>query len=258
MRKILARLFRRQPRNPLDIHVSPADLSSQDVDKLLRFHRSRFGSARMEGEGDPTGGDPTGGDPQGGNNPPANDDLGFPRGVALERMTGEQREAYWKHYARQHEERVKAFGDLTPEALADLRAKADAHDELERELMSDADRKAAEAAQKAKADERAAFIPRLVRAEFKAAAAGRATPEQLNSLLEDLDLSKFLNAKGDVDEQKVAGKLESIFGAGRQSSGPTSRGLGHTTATPGKPGDAGRAMAAKRFGDKAAAGKSAS
>jgi hypothetical protein len=48
-------------------------------------------------------------------------------------MTEPQRTAYWRHYARQHEDRWKELGELTPEQLAELREKADAHDKAERD-----------------------------------------------------------------------------------------------------------------------------
>jgi hypothetical protein len=109
--------------------------------------------------------------------PPAPDpsDKGFPDGTPLERMTVEQREAYWKHYARKHENRVKAFGGLTPEKLAELQEKAQRAEALEFDLMSDKDQAVAQAAAEARLVAEAELMPQLVAAEFRAELKGRDT-----------------------------------------------------------------------------------
>jgi hypothetical protein len=56
----------------------------------------------------------------------------------------------------------------------------------------------------------AKFAPRLVTQAFKAEAKGVLTKEQLDSLLEDLDLSKYLTNDGDVDEEKVTKKVSAF------------------------------------------------
>jgi hypothetical protein len=52
--------------------------------------------------------------------------------------------------------------------------------------------------------------PRLVRAEFKAASVGRMTTEQLGELLEDLDLSKYVTDKGEVDVERITKKIDAL------------------------------------------------
>ena len=178
---------------------------------------------------------------------------GFPEGTPVASMKPEEQVAYWKHQSRRHEDRVKQFDGLTPEALADLRSKAERHDALERELLSDKDKAVLEAQEAAKAETLKSVTPRLVAAEFKAAAAGRIEADRLKDLLEPLDLSKFLTAKGEVDEAKVASYVDGIApAAGPQRRGPSSVGLGSRQHSTGAPGDQGRAMAAKRFGSPAA------
>jgi hypothetical protein len=163
---------------------------------------------------------------------PAPTDPGFPPNTPLEQMNGDQREAYWRFQARKHEGRVKALNGLTPEQLADLQDKATKHDALERELMSDKDKAIAEAKDNTAADVAAQFVPRLVNAELKAAAALKGVPaESLSTALEYVDAAKFLDAKGeDVDTDKVAAFVESIAPATGTSTtsrlGPTSHGLG--------------------------------
>jgi hypothetical protein len=231
---------------------------SFNFDDVLARHKALFGDARMEGEGG-DGGD--GGAPvaspadvpgAGPATPPAN--LGFPADTPVKDMSVAEQAAYWKHYARQHEERNKPFKDLTPEALQALREKADQHDALERELMSDKDKAIAEARDAAAAETTAKFAEKLVKAEFKSAAAGRLDADRLSAILAPLDLTKFLDKSGDVDEAKVTAYVDSIAPAKAPAQrGPSSSGLGAAPHTPGERGAQGRAMAEKRFGKAAAA-----
>src|SRR3546814_1652596 len=44
----------------------------------------------------------------------------FPADTPVKDMTAEQQAAYWQDKARKHEDRVKKYGDVTPEKLAQL------------------------------------------------------------------------------------------------------------------------------------------
>jgi hypothetical protein len=134
---------------------------------------------------------------------------GFPEGTPVAEMTDGQQAAYWKHQSRQHESRVKALG-VTPEDLASLREKAKRAEDLEYDLASDKDKAVADAKKEASDEVASKYTPRLVRAEFKAAAAGRIEPEKLATILEPLDLSKFLDANGEVDADKVSAYVDGI------------------------------------------------
>lgn len=134
----------------------------------------------------------------------------------------------------------------------DLKAKAEKHDALELELSSDKDKAVADARKEERAKALSEATPRIVRAEFKAAAKGVLTGEQLAALLEDLDLSKYVTDTGDVDEEKVGKKVAAFApanGTGKQSP-PRALGQGKQPGMQAQPGDAGRAMAEKRFGSK--------
>lgn len=125
--------------------------------------------------------------------------------------------------------------------------------ELEADLGTDADRAAKKAADEARAEILKETTPRLVRSEFRAAAKGVLTDEQLGALLEDLDLSKYLDAKGDVDEEKVSKKV-AAFAPKDDGKGTQQRhlnlGQGNHQQSTAKPGDQGRAQAEKRFAKK--------
>lgn len=81
--------------------------------------------------------------------------------------------------------------------------------------------------------------PRLVAAEFRIALAGRRTADEVTSLIEDFDLTKYLNDKGEVDTKRVAEKADLLapkeeqrktagsFGGGAQKAS------GNTETAPG-------------------------
>lgn len=208
-----------------------------DVDALLALHRTIYGSARMEGEGS-TGeggeGDPGGsggagsGSGDGGSfTPPASQ-------ADLDRIIQDRvRRATSK------------YGDYD-----ELKAKAEQHDALELELSSDKDKAVASA----RAEERTAGAVKAVRAEFKAAAKGVLTDAQRDALLEDLDLSKYLTGKGDVDEDRIEKKVAAFApaddGNGRQTHQSRDLGQGNRQQAKPKPGEQGQAMAEKRFGKR--------
>lgn len=134
----------------------------------------------------------------------------------------------------------------------DLKTKAARADELENELGSEADKAAKKARDEERAKANSEFVPRVVKAEFKAAAKGVLTDDQLTALLEDLDLSKYVTDKGDADEEKIAKKVAAFAPAAGTGTKTPPRQLGQGAQPPSnvKPGDQGRAMAEKRFGNK--------
>lgn len=125
--------------------------------------------------------------------------------------------------------------------------------DLEAATQSETERAIAEAKDEGKAEARKDFAPRLVRAEFRAASAGRLDADRLGDLLEDIDLSRFLDEDGEVDAKKVAKKVDAWAPAepvkpGKPKPDPR-QGAGDGTA--GKtPGDAGLAEAQRRFAKK--------
>lgn len=172
---------------------------------LLDFHRATFGDARMEaGADDDSGGN---GDPAGDDNGPALNEHGFPDKTPVKDMTEGQQAAYWRHQARKHEDRVKGMADYDA-----IRAE---RDRLRASTQTDAEKAVEKAREEAReaalAEARSATLPALVRAEFKAAAAGRIPADKLAGILEPLDLTKFLAADGgEVDADKVQQYVDGI------------------------------------------------
>lgn len=135
----------------------------------------------------------------------------------------------------------------------DLKAKAEKHDAMEAELASDKDKAVAAAREEERSKIASESVPRVVRAEFKAEAKGVLSPEQLDTLLEDLDLSKYVDAKGDPDVEKITKKVKAFAPSTNGNNGgrpPRSLGQGNQPPADVKPGERGRAEAQKRFGTK--------
>lgn len=177
-------------------------------------------------------------------------DNGYPANTPVEQMNAEQQAAYWKHYARQHEARVKQFGKLTPDELATLREKAERHDALENELASEADKRANAARAEALNEAASQYLPKLARAHLEGAASGRVDGETLSKALEFVDMAKFIN-DGDVDTDKVRAFVDSIAPATgtpqhQQRTGPSSAGQGNRAPATARPGEAGRLAAQQR------------
>lgn len=184
--------------------------------------------------------------------PAAPSEPAYPANTPLEQMTAEQQAAYWKAQSRKHEDRSKAFGALTPEQLAELRAKADRQDALEAE-MSDGLTKAVAEAKKATASEAdAKYQPMLVETAFRIAIGDRKTPEETADFIGDLNLTRFLGSDGQVDTAKVLARVEQ-FAPATGTRSPVRGPIVHshfTSGTTSKPGEQGLAMAEKRFGKK--------
>lgn len=104
-------------------------------------------------------------------------------------------------------------------------------DELERAQMSEQELAVAEAIEKAKTETRAEYSGVLVAAEVKVAATGLLDPEQIDSLLDSVDLTKFLTDDGQVDTDRIKSFVEGIApkGTGR----PLDLGQGARSTTPG-------------------------
>jgi hypothetical protein len=148
------------------------------------------------------------------NDPPADPDKGFPENTSVAEMTDKQQAAYWKYQSRKHENTVKARSDYD-----DLKTKAAEADRLRQERETENEKAIREAREQAAADERQRLAPSLVQSEFRAAAKGVLTAEQTAALIEDLDLTKYLTATGEVDTAKVEKKVTAFAPNGQQQGG---------------------------------------
>jgi hypothetical protein len=169
-------------------------------------------------------------------------------------MTDAQKAAYWQHYARKHEDTVKAFKGLTPQQVAELQSKVET---LESEKMS-ADEKALkavrdEAFKQARAEAEAEFLPQIRAAKVQSIASTIVNGDKLAAFMEIVDPSKLLGDDGQVDETKVMGYLTAMYGTEQpQQRQPQWQNFGQYSPPPPpqKPGAGGAAEAQKRFGAK--------
>ena len=141
---------------------------------------------------------------------PAPVDNGFPPNVPPGQMTQEQQLAYWQHYSRHHEQLWKSVEGIKAPEVEALRAKAAELEQLKLANATDQERAVLTAAATARAEALKEITPRLVAAEFRAATAGRVTPEQLQVILDPLDTSKFVDTAGNVDVAKVTAFVAGI------------------------------------------------
>lgn len=147
----------------------------------------------------------------------------------------------------------KQYG-MTPE---EAKALKDSHDKLQFDLSSATEQAVTTAKTEAAADVAGVFMPQLVNANLDAAAARAGIgSEELSKAIEFLDHEKFLDANGTaIDPSKVSAFIDGIkpaaAGSGRGAPAfvrPLGQGSQQQVGV--KPGDSGRAMAAKRFGAK--------
>lgn len=92
-------------------------------------------------------------------------------------------------------------------AAKELKAKLE---EIERSQMSDQEKAIQEAVDRTRAEAKAEFGGALVEAAVKVAAAGRLDADQLDTLLENTNLAKFLTDDGEVDMDKVQTYVDKI------------------------------------------------
>ncbi|AGL13870.1 hypothetical protein [Actinoplanes sp. N902-109] len=107
----------------------------------------------------------------------------------------------WQAMARKSEDRAKSNAAAAKE-LEKVRAAS----------MTEQEKAVAEARQAATAEATRATAPRLVRAEFRAAAAGRVDPDALTAYLEDVDLAKFIGDDGEPDIKAIEARIERLGG----------------------------------------------
>lgn len=184
---------------------------------------------------------------------PVDSDKGFPADTPVADMTTDQQAAYYKFQNRQADNKLHAFNGFTPQDVASMWSRLE---ELEGEKLN-ADQRALKdatttAAQQARAEAEAELLPKYQAAQLKSAAAQVIKDKvQLESFMAITDPAKFAGEDGEIDEDKVVGHLTAIFGGQQQNDGQQQRSWGQNsggTHISAKPGEAGAAAAAKRFG----------
>jgi hypothetical protein len=91
-----------------------------------------------------------------------------------------------------------------------VKEQAALYNQLLASTQTDQERAAAEAEERAYNAAMGSTIPKLVRAEFRAAAKGVLEKDALDALLEDVDLTKYAGDDGEPDLEKIERKINAV------------------------------------------------
>lgn len=105
----------------------------------------------------------------------------------------------WQGLARKHEDRAKTNASAAKEL-----------EQLRQSSMSDQEKAVAQAKAEGRTEAQKEAAAKVAEAELRAAAAGRLNDQQLASLLEGVDVAKFIDDVGDVDRDKVTKFVDGI------------------------------------------------
>lgn len=172
---------------------------------------------------------PDGGEDGGSESGGGQSDLGFPAQTALTEMTVEQREAYWKHKARKHEDLNKQRADYD-----DLKARARRAEELEQASQTEQERALQQAREEARREGEnlgaSRYLADAIRADLRAST-GKSN-EDLATVMGVIDTSKFVKDDGDIDSEKLA-EFAATFGitTSQQSTDPARAALARNRPT---------------------------
>lgn len=107
------------------------------------------------------------------------------------------------------------YGDLKKKAAA---------------AMSDQDKALAEAEQRGRSAALQSQGTRLAKAEFRATAAGKVSPEALDGFLEYADMKRFVDEDGEPDNKAIAAAIKKLAGAAPTTGSGSYDGGVRTTA----------------------------
>lgn len=105
----------------------------------------------------------------------------------------------WKTQARKHEERAKANAKAAKEL-----------EEFRQQSMTEAERAIEQARTEARREALSEVGGKIAAAEIRAAATGRMSSEQVSTLLDNVNLARFISDDGEVDRDAVAAFVEGI------------------------------------------------
>jgi hypothetical protein len=166
---------------------------------------------------------------------------GFPANTPVKDMQPAEQAAYYKHQNRKAEDRLRSFGDVTPEKLLELTRE---RDELLKANQSESEKAIEDAKEQGRAEVRAVLAAERVRSALASALTGR-VPDA-DALL-DLDRSVFVKGdKADTDAIKAWVEKHSTESKATKGAGVVPS-QGARDSSVAVAGDQGRAEAARRF-----------
>ena len=171
------------------------------------------------------GGSSEGGDGSGeGAAAPKLNQHGYPDKTSPNDMQPEHAAAYWRHKARMNEDSART----AKAELADLKPKADQFAALEAASKTEAERAVEQARREAReqavreteAAARTKYGSALVGAEFRVHLAGRLSAEQIGTLVDGLDVGRFMTDDGQPDGERIAAYVAAIPAATTAPAAP--------------------------------------
>lgn len=126
--------------------------------------------------------------------------------------TDEAREATDAAEVSTDDARVTKANSEAARYRKELRAAQAELDKVRRSGLSEQEKAVAEAKAAGQVEAVRAVVPRLVRAEFRAAAAGQVDKSTLDAYLEDIDLSKFVTEDGEPDTKAIESRIKRLGG----------------------------------------------
>jgi hypothetical protein len=212
--------------------------------------RHRFTRTSAEGGGGGSTGENSGGTANAQKTEATDDDgrkLGFPADTPTVDMTSDERANYWRNQAKVQQKKV-------PANLAELQDKAKKWDDYQKSQKTPEQQAAQQQSQadadKIKRDAAANAAEVSLRAILQSN--GKKTDE-IDDLLGIVDFTRFLTDDAKVDPAKVSAFVSRNTGAG---GGNPDIGQGNHGSQPVVRGDAGKAAAEARFGNRNSGGQS--
>ena len=115
----------------------------------------------------------------------------------------------WKAQARKHEERAKANAQAAKEL-----------EEFKRQSMSETEKAIEQARTEGRQQALAEAGGKIAAAELRAAASGRMSDEQVDTLLDGLNLARFVGEDGEVDRDAVTKFVDGIAPKQQEATPP--------------------------------------
>ena len=179
--------------------------------------------------------------------PPDAPEKGFPENTPIVEMTDAERANYFKFHDRRKSDRLKAYGDITPEQALQWKQEVDEarRNSLQpsERALEDARNEAAAAARAQAETEWAGLMTETVIEQFVT------DPQQRQVVLAGLNPAQFMT-EGKFDKNKLIGHMTGLaaaFGAGAGTP-PRQWGQNGVETPPVRPGAAGLAEAQRRQG----------
>lgn len=169
-------------------------------------------------------------------------------------MTEAQQAAYYRFQNRQTDNKLSAFKGVTPQDVSAMQQELDT---LRTKDMTASEKAVKDAEKAARIAADADWLPKLQTAQLRGIASEVLKGDQLEAWMFGRNPAVFANENGEIDQEKVMGHLTAAFGAGGQDQQQSNNGRqapawgqqsGGAGAPPVRPGEAGKAAAAKRFG----------